>query len=84
MEGDEVYTLGFPLGLTGDDRNYVIVPPMWGRRWALPASSKETEGVHAVWGAYRRLDLAERRRKGLAVISRFSSNPGYYGTLLRG
>ena len=25
MEGDEVYTLGFPLGLTGDQRNYVIV-----------------------------------------------------------
>ena len=25
MEGDEVYTLGFPLGLTGDERNYVIV-----------------------------------------------------------
>ena len=25
MEGDEVYTLGFPLGLAGDERNYVIV-----------------------------------------------------------
>ena len=25
MEGDEVYTLGFPLGLAGDGRNYVIV-----------------------------------------------------------
>ena len=25
MEGDEVYTLGFPLGLTGDERNYAIV-----------------------------------------------------------
>lgn len=25
MEGDEVYILGFPLGLTGDERNYVIV-----------------------------------------------------------
>ena len=24
MEGDEVYTLGFPLGLAGDERNYVI------------------------------------------------------------
>ena len=24
MEGDEVYTLGFPLGLAGDGRNYVI------------------------------------------------------------
>jgi len=25
MEGDEVYTLGFPLGLAGDERNYAIV-----------------------------------------------------------
>lgn len=25
MEGDEVYTLGFQLGLAGDERNYVIV-----------------------------------------------------------
>ena len=25
MEGDEVYTLGFPLGLAGDERNDVIV-----------------------------------------------------------
>ena len=25
MEGDEVYTLGFPLGIAGDERNYVIV-----------------------------------------------------------
>lgn len=25
MEGDEVYTMGFPLGLIGEQRNYVIV-----------------------------------------------------------